>query len=155
MATGQALLKMTIYKPKPGNVDAMRRAILRAVDETVDVIQSDFKDVTGTWKHETYPQRENAHIVGDDAVGGVSSDDLPLFLLDEGTPVRHAVLSRDWRSKTTVRTIKSGHGAGRVLYINKNVRLPGVEAREFSDVIAEHVEPILHAKVDAAVRANS
>jgi hypothetical protein len=41
-----------------------------------------------------------------------------------------------------------------VLYINKNVRLPGVEAREFSDVIAEHVTPILRAKVDAAVRAN-
>lgn len=62
------------------------------------------------------------------------------FWLNEGTASKGAVLSKDWRSKTAVRELKSGAGAGRVVAIRK-ARPPGIKARHWTEVVAEQLRP--------------
>lgn len=62
------------------------------------------------------------------------------FWLNEGTASKGAILSKDWRSKTMVRELKSSAGAGRVVGIRK-ARPPGIKAREWTTVVAEQLRP--------------
>lgn len=61
--------------------------------------------------------------------------------LNAGTSVRRAVLSKDWKNKTAVRELKSGAGAGRVVFVGKKVNLPGIKARHWTEVVAEQLRP--------------
>lgn len=63
------------------------------------------------------------------------------FWLNYGTSVRRAKLSKDWRSKTRVRELKAGGGSGRVERIDKRFAFPGIEARGWTDVVAEQMQP--------------
>lgn len=58
------------------------------------------------------------------------------FWLNYGTRVRYARLSRDWKSKTTPGSIRSGMGAGRVLVRGfKAGAHPGIQARQWVAII--------------------
>lgn len=70
------------------------------------------------------------------------------MFLDGGTSVRYAILSPDWRSKTTPGTLSTGLGAGRVLYIDINDPQPGIEARLWSELVASEQQDLLVKNVD-------
>src|SRR5437763_1186831 len=59
------------------------------------------------------------------------------YWLNYGTTTRHAGLSSDWVSKTKVRSLSSGAGAGRVLFVSKKYQGRGIEAREWDALIQE------------------
>lgn len=63
------------------------------------------------------------------------------FYLNSGTSVRRAVLSKDWRSKTVPRELKSGAGAGRVVVVGKKIERPGIKAREWTSVVSDQLRP--------------
>lgn len=63
------------------------------------------------------------------------------FYLNAGTSVRRAVLSKDWMSKTGVRSLKSGEGAGRVVAVGKRISRPGIKARHWTEVVVEELLP--------------
>lgn len=58
--------------------------------------------------------------------------------LNSGTRVRHALMSSNWRSKTSPGTLFSGGGAGRVVRVSKRVRRPGIKARGWTIIIARN-----------------
>ncbi len=65
---------------------------------------------------------------------------------EEGTEVRPMHVSRDWESKTSVRGLSSGPGAGRTTGIYKPWA-DGIEGRIFDVTVAEDAE----SRVDAIV----
>lgn len=75
--------------------------------------------------------------------------------LDEGTAVRYAILSRDWKSKTTPGFIGSGPGRGRVVKIDVNHPQPGIEARGWSVKISKELRPEWRRVMQAALAAGA
>lgn len=73
-------------------------------------------------------------------------------LLDEGTKVRHVRVTKDWTSKTAVRSTTSGAGSGDVVrnregdpVIFFNEQPDGIDERFFDETINEELEPDLDA----------
>ena len=49
--------------------------------------------------------------------------------LNEGTRVRRALMSRDWRSKTKPGRYRSGPGRGKMLFVSRKLARPGIKPR--------------------------
>ena len=57
--------------------------------------------------------------------------------LNEGTAVRRALLSPNWRSKTKPGTLRTGKGAGQVLAVGYQFAFDGIEARLWTDLVTK------------------
>lgn len=70
-------------------------------------------------------------------LGGSKKGQKKWVWLNEGTDVRHAVMSKDFRPKTRVGTTKtgSGHPPYKPEFVSKAILMPGIEAREWTRVI--------------------
>jgi len=73
--------------------------------------------------------------------------------LNEGTRVRHAVMSKDFRPKTRHRTIGSRRGRGGMVFVSRKIRLPGIKAREWTDEIRKRRTPKFQVKVERTFKA--
>jgi len=71
--------------------------------------------------------------------------------LDEGTRVRHAILSDDWISKTQPGQLVAGAGRGRVKGVNKNYIGAGIQPRDFAEQIAKEMDKTLADDIQAAI----
>jgi len=71
--------------------------------------------------------------------------------LDEGTAVRHALMSDDWQSKTVPGQLPARAGNGYVVAVNKNIVKPGIEPRDFAEKIAEEMERDFANDIQAAI----
>lgn len=71
--------------------------------------------------------------------------------LDEGTAIRHAILSDDWVSKTWPGRFVSGAGQGRVVAIDANYPGAGIEPRDFSEQIAKEMEKTFADDIQKAI----
>ena len=72
--------------------------------------------------------------------------------VDEGTSVRHAVMTRDFAPKTSVRSLASSRGRGGLAYVDKRVSAPGIQARRFSLVVAETLRSEFSAEIKAILQ---
>lgn len=59
--------------------------------------------------------------------------------VDEGTEKRYNVMTKNFVPKTSVRSLKSTTGRGGFAYLSV-IALPGIQAREFSAVVAETLQ---------------
>lgn len=57
-----------------------------------------------------------------------------------GTKVRRARVSFDWESKTIPNTLATREGKGIVTQISTDLSFPGIEARNFEDIINKMIE---------------
>lgn len=69
---------------------------------------------------------------------------LKWFWLDQGTKIRWALMSKDWRSKTRRRELASHPGQGKAVLRGRRAMLaagigpqPGIEAREWTNMLTE------------------
>lgn len=137
------VFQFKIIKPKKLNQDAIRLEILNALRKEGREIKTEYEKTTATWKRKpefeilvglTRPPGSASVLVG--------TDNEIYNYLDQGTRIRWALMSQDWRSKTTPRRIGSGPGAGRVIIAGRRAMQrrgigprPGIKAREFSETI--------------------
>jgi len=70
--------------------------------------------------------------------------------LNKGTRVRRALMSPDWQSKTAPNDYQSGTGQGKVVFISKDLELPGIKARRWSKMADKEFRPEFKQKVQAA-----
>lgn len=114
----------------------IRRAFADAAKEQGQEVKRLFEGTVSTWNNK--PQFD---IDVDTTAGGfvmnVKTDDPVYKFIDKGTTVRRALMSRDWKSKTKVDSLKSGGGRGRVVFISKKISRPGIRARNFTKNILE------------------
>lgn len=75
--------------------------------------------------------------------------------LDEGTEVRYAIMSSDWKSKTTPGVIGSGPGRGRKVFVDVNNPQPGIKARGWGVKILKEFKPEFRAQMRAALKAGA
>ena len=122
----------------PGIVDRAMGDLVR--DEAVPL----FQNTTRTWVNR--PSFEPVKTLRGWAVG--IDPIYPWKYVDEGTRVRRAIMSRDWKSKTKPNVITSYAGRGRVVFISRKVNLPGIQARNFRDIIMRRIQ----ARAARAVR---
>jgi len=86
------------------------------------------------------PKQIGAHTFADLGTEGGKK----FMWLDEGTKVRWAVMSGDWRSKTRVGSWKSGGGKGRVVIYGRGAMMkrkmkarPGIKARGWTKLATQ------------------
>lgn len=63
--------------------------------------------------------------------------------LDEGTAVRYATMTKDFKPKTRTGVFYSYAGAGKVAYVSKAVPRPGIRARDWTPKVDEEVGKIV------------
>lgn len=128
-------------------VDQIRLELLNELRKQGREIRKDLKQVVSTWQNKPDFTDPNISLAGGDAVVMIeptgNEDAVKHFkFLDEGTSIRWAVMSRNWRSKTKVRVLQSGAGAGRAVIWGKRAMLrrgiaprPGIKARHWTQTI--------------------
>jgi hypothetical protein len=95
-------------------------------------IQADFETTVDTWA-----SKPKFIIYKGQAMRIVGTSDSIYRFLNSGTRVRRAVLSPDFRAKTSPGFIGSRRGRGGRVYVSKKVNLPGIKPRKFSNAIQE------------------
>jgi len=118
------------------NTDLALALLADGVQTEGETEQKEYRKTTSTWGNKPKHELEFSQTKREIKAINITNDKV-YFFLHEGTKVRYAVLSRDWISKTTPRRLSSGPGRGRVLFISKKHPRPGIEAREWTDVIIQ------------------
>lgn len=135
------VFQLKVIKPKKLKVDAIRLELLNALRAEGRDIKKEYEKTTKTWKRK--PNFETLiGLTGKDASVLVGTDSSVYKFVDEGTRIRWALMSADWKSKTKPKKIGSTRGSGRVIIAGRramqrrNIKpRPGIKAREFSETI--------------------
>lgn len=112
--------------------------LLRAMQREVEVINREFNKTVWQWRSKPTFTKDAA-IYPDKVKGTVSTDNKIYGYINNGTPIRHALMSDDWVSKTRPGFIGCGKGAGRVVAVSRKIRRPGIKARHFDTTISKRV----------------
>ena len=129
-----AVFQFKGIKPKTLDLKAMQKALLSAANKAADDIEKQFEGTVATWNNK--PSFEKIVDLGGSGISIlIGTDDRIYKFVNDGTHVRHALMSSDWISKTQPRTLRVGRGAGHVVAVSKKIVRPGIEAREFDKQI--------------------
>ncbi len=130
--------------------------LLNALLKVKDSVEQDLRATTATWlrRHPTF--RVYVRYAGGAArvIGGTDGDTIDNKVwnwLDEGTTVRHAVMTNPFRPKTRYYHIGSMAGVGRLRFVSRKINRPGIDAREWSYAIMEKNEELLFNEVIDAI----
>lgn len=117
-------------KQLPGVIDRATKDII--TDEALPL----FEKTTRTWRNQPrFAARKAYH-----GYGVTVDPEYPFEWINRGTRVRYATMSKDWASKTKPNVIASYKGAGRVLFVSRKRPRPGIQARNFTDIIMRRVQ---------------
>ena len=131
-----AVFQFKQIKPKKLNEKAMRKALLDSMRNSADELVKDFRETTSTWNHK--PKFEKLFQLSKGTIAVlVGTDDRIYNFINNGTRVRHALMSDDWSSKTKPGSLKASRGSGHVVAVSKNIIRSGIEARNFDKQIQE------------------
>ena len=138
-----------------GKTAARYRAMAKLLPQalkaaTQDLAQNEalplYEKTVATWQHAV-----DFQVIETPRGHTVQTEDQVYKYIDRGTRVRRALMSRDWRSKTKVNVISSFSGAGKMLFVSRKLSLPGIEARNFSQIILRRVQDKAASRVRKAL----
>jgi hypothetical protein len=116
-----------------------------------DEVMKDFQKTVRTWNEKPrFFKRIEVTRRGVNIV--VGTDNQIYKYVNNGTRVRYAVMSRNFRAKTRPGVIGSSAGRGGLVIINRNRPRPGIEARRFDQKIYEKWKPAYKRRIGNAVR---
>lgn len=147
------MIKIEPVKPKQFKIPGIKGRLERMLSEEAWIQIRMLQKVTRTWKGAKPRFKREIEVDR----GNMQMDILPYGSekavnkwrwLNDGTRVRHALMSPNWRSKTTPRTMGSRMGRGRMLFVSRKIRRPGIEAREWTQEAAERRTPKFIKKVE-------
>lgn len=95
---------------------------------------------TKTWNNHKVVFSREVRREGNRIYNVVYADSDVYFWLNYGTSKRFAILSRDWQSKTSVRSLTAEAGSGQVVGLAR-VPFDGIKAREWTQVVEERLQP--------------
>lgn len=142
------------------NGGLVEQLLTQAVNQTLKVIDSDFRKTTNSWKQQPEFTIKLARLQGGDLVGEVSTNDAIYLYVNNGT-VAHDIRPRNakklhfmsgYRAKTSHRVIGSHAGgpSGSDVF-SQGVHHPGTEAREFDKEIADRRQTDIERNCTAAL----
>lgn len=127
-------IKTVAILPDRFDLDAALALLADGVQTEGETQQKLYEKTTRTWGNKPDHELEFSQTKAEIKAMNVT-DNRIYFFLHDGTKVRYAVLSPDWKSKTTPGILGSGPGRGKVLFVSKKRPMPGIEARKWTDVI--------------------
>lgn len=145
------MITMRVIRPSKLNDAVFRAEANVAVERTLKAIQAGYDKTEATWKDKALFTKTITN-TAIEIIGQYMTDDKIVRFLDEGTRVRYATLSPDWKSKTQVRWIGSGPGSGRVLFVSRKHPRPGIKARRWTEEIKKAVMPLFKTEAQEAYK---
>ena len=144
-------IKIKAIKPKNKNflsdiAKQVSRDLIKVADIAASGIQSDFQATVVTWN--TKPEFV---IIKDGANRIIQTTNEIYFYIDKGTKVRYAIMSKDFLAKSQPRVLGSRIGRGGVVFISKKHPMPGIEARQFDEVISQKWQPLYTSVVQGII----
>ncbi len=142
--------------PKGINSQAMLDEIKDQLEAYKPFLVSDFEQTTRTWTGDKPVFVAVKSIKGNELrlslrVIGPEKGRKKWWWLEEGTPVRYAVMSKDFEAKTVPGKKASYVGRGGAVHVSKLHPRPGIAARKWREAIRkEHVKPF-HAWMSTAM----
>ena len=125
-------------KPQKMKLKQIRFEVLNALRKEGAVHVREYKDTVKTWTTKPTFGYLISTAQGDLMVVSGPKDKGEIWgYLDKGTKVRHAVMSKDWKSKTSPGRWRSGRGAGRMVFVSRKIRLPGIKARGWTEDLSK------------------
>lgn len=126
----------------------MSGAVLSALKHAGRNVKAEFEKTTSTWEHKPQFYIDIGYR-GADARMLAWTGDYIWNLLDRGTLVRYSVPVENFQAKSVPRWIGSKQGAGKMVGSSKPLK--GIEAREWTEVIAEEQEKVFNQLIVAAI----
>ena len=101
-----------------------------ALEETARAMEADYRVTVQTWTNRPNFQIDRRPYERDI----YTTSDIYRFV-SEGTRVRYATMTPNFRAKTSPGIIRSRGGQGGVMFIRKDKPKPGIVARQFAETI--------------------
>jgi hypothetical protein len=151
------------FKPivaKLPNINQFKSGLVTEMKKAGLPPKQDFEKTTSTWDHKPTFRNETTDygnrielFVGVEsnfrAGQKAKAEDIWRFVT-RGTAKRHAVMSPDFSPKTRRRVIGSSSGSGGVIRVSKDIMMPGIEAREFEQVVTDKHKSKIKANIEKA-----
>lgn len=147
----QGLVVVRPILPSSVREDQVRLNMLTAIARVAADAKRDIRRTTAHWNHRvTFTVNKTLSRRAADYGFTITTDDLIWGFLNEGTEVRYAVMTRDFEAKTQPNVLDSGEGHGGFDHWGQ---ADGIEARNWSRMLAAQYEPILRDAVAQAMLA--
>ena len=145
--------------PKGMKISVYKDAIDRALREEGEIIKGLYTGVSRSFSSPVRYETKGPRGVRNRSLT-VSTRDVRMVMLDRGTSHRWAVMSKDFRPKTRVRSLSSRRGTGRTIIRGSRAMKargiaprPGIKARFFSDEIAKREKSPFADRVQDEINA--
>ena len=112
------------------DIDKMLAAMALRLNSFGDLLIKDFERTTATFDHSV----AFIKTVTPNSVT-VHTEDKAWNMLDKGTRVRYAIMSKDFRAKTQQNFLGSRPGQGGLVFVSRKHPMPGIKARNFTHMI--------------------
>lgn len=150
-------IKFGYIVPKSININAYRKGVDNALRLEGNTIEALYKDVSDGFSSPAAYSKKLV-VAGNRREMRVSTKDVRMVNLDQGTEIRWAVMSSDFSPKTQNRRLSSRAGSGRTIIRGRSAMQarniaprPGIKAREFSDEIVDQRKNRFPQRVQDAV----
>lgn len=118
---------------------AFRLGLRRVNKSTAQGMKRDYEKTVETWDDNVVFE-QLTQTVGGDLIVIVGTDNAIYRYVNDGTRVRRALMSPDFSPKSRPGSLRSRPGQGGVIFISKDLALPGIEARDFTGQITKKWE---------------
>jgi hypothetical protein len=156
-----ALLQVKVIKAKKMKIPQVRKELVKAAEKQAKITENKYKETVASWKGAKPKFQSIIEVESDITVltGPVGSTEAveKFVFLDEGTKIRWAVMSKNWKSKTKPRQLKSGGGRGKVVIAGRRAMRKrnikprrGIEARKWTETLGkQRTRPFTKAMIQA------
>jgi hypothetical protein len=132
------------------DLKAFEKELRAQMEKEIESMLASFELTTSTWSHK--PKfRRYLRVTSNEIYMSITTDDDIYRYVSEGTRVRRAIMSKDWRSKTRVNVLTPGAGAGKMVFVSKKVNRPGIKARRYPQNIWKNRQKRFKADIQAAI----
>ena len=150
--TVSAVVVAKSFSAKPLSVNKVRGFMLNAMLDINRDAKKRLLEIVSTWNHPVTFTDLHIRYSGGSAFMAVGTDDKAFFYLDKGTDIRHAVMTRDFIPKTSPGGgFKSGPGQGGVAFVDQQINMPGIDARNWTERLNEDLSIVLGFRIDRAI----
>lgn len=158
------LFQVKIIKAKKMNIKQVKRELEKEAQNQARIVERKYADTTKSWKG-AKPKFDSIIDIGNEIAiltGPTGSDEAvnKFIWLDEGTKIRWALMSSNWKSKTSPGRLSSGGGRGKVIIAGRRAMRkrgigprPGIKARNWTVTLQKQRRvPFTRAMIQATNR---
>ena len=129
---------------------AFQREIAAINQKFAKRMKRSFEKTTRTWSRDVRFQ-QLTEVRPDPAVAVYTTDEIYGYV-SGGTRVRRALMSPDYDPKTKPGVLDSFPGRGHVVFISRDLNLPGIEARNFPKLVEKKHGKAYRREIERAIK---